>query len=422
MALEAVDLEEMQKKITELSKVYKGIGEPEFTRSGSVVLDALLGGGIPKGVYILLSAEEGCGKSTVALHISKIYCMQGKRVLYLDYESGVNQSQIDGMGLRDYMYDPVDNPNGNFYLFQVQTYKDAESIFDKIMDSIDLVVIDSATAMLTEKIKESSAEDMQIGLDSRVMSSFLKKYKAESRRKGVSWFIIDQLRTKIATSYGQRTKEVAAGGKALQFYPDIILSMKKDFKGDLERTEETPTGPQKIPFGAICNIVATKNKYERPYIPLKLAIIFGRGIDNSFAYETYLEAVGGVKKGGAWYSIKINGHDDRVQGLPKVVEWINSHKEEVRNYIKDKGGYKILMNRENSVDIDSDGMEEDVYGEQVVDGDFEQGDSKDLLKNKPTEDNNDNNTGNTGNTETENKEDKKPVKRTRKSRTVKAEK
>ena len=267
------DIKEMQKKIAELSKQYHSIGEVDFTRSGSVVLDAILGGGIPKGVFILWSAENGCGKSTGSLHISRVYCMQGKRVLYLDYEGGVNTSQIDGMGLTDFLYDQVKNPNGPFILFQVQTYKDAEKILDTLMTDVDLVVIDSATAMLTEKVKGSSSEDALPGVDSRVMSNFLKKYKAEAVRHGVTWIIINQMRTKI--SFMGATGDVEAGGNALKFYPDIRLQMKKAFKGSLEREEETATGKQKVPFGAICTIWATKNRYERPGIPLNLAIIFG---------------------------------------------------------------------------------------------------------------------------------------------------
>lgn len=359
------DIKEMQKKIAELSKQYHSIGEVDFTRSGSVVLDAILGGGIPKGVFILWSAENGCGKSTGSLHISRVYCMQGKRVLYLDYEGGVNTSQIEGMGLTDFLYDQVKNPNGPFILFQVQTYKDAEKILDTLMTDVDLVVIDSATAMLTEKVKGSSSEDALPGVDSRVMSNFLKKYKAEAVRHGVTWIIINQMRTKI--SFMGATGDVEAGGNALKFYPDIRLQMKKAFKGSLEREEETATGKQKVPFGAICTIWATKNRYERPGIPLNLAIIFGKGISNEYAYYDFLTNDGSVAKSGAWYKINVGGVSTQVHGVNKVIDWINENKDLVREHISNNGGYKLLLNKEESIPIDSDGMSEDVYGESTLD-------------------------------------------------------
>ena len=135
------DSNELRKKVAKLSKEYKSLSSAEFTRSGSVVLDAILGGGIPKGVFITWSAENGCGKSTGALHISRLYCMQGKKVLYLDYEGGVNESQINSMGLSEYV-NSNDNPDGPLYIYQVQTYKDGEKFLDELMEYMDLVVID----------------------------------------------------------------------------------------------------------------------------------------------------------------------------------------------------------------------------------------------------------------------------------------
>jgi recombination protein RecA len=361
---------ELQKKAAELSKVYKSIGQPEFVRSGSVVLDAILGGGIPKGVFILWSAEPGCGKSTGSLHISRTYCAQNKKVVYLDYEGGVNHSQLEGMGLLDFKYDPIDNPEGTFFLYQVQTFKDAEKVLDEIMADVDLVVIDSATAMLTEKVKGSSSEDVLPGVDSRVMSTFLKKYKAEAVRNGVSWIIVNQMRTKI--SFMGATGDVEAGGNALKFYTDIRLVMKKAFKGTLERSEDTATGKQKVPFGAICTIQAVKNRYERPNIPLNIAIIFGKGIGNDYAYADFLMNGGVLVKSGAWYTFKIGNVNEKVNGLTKAIDWINDNKSLVRNYITSKGGYRLLLNEENPVEIGaSDDMSQDIYGEATMVDEFE---------------------------------------------------
>ncbi len=372
MAGKENDVSELQKKVKDLSKKYKSIGKAEFVRSGSVVLDAILGGGIPKGVFILWSAENGCGKSTGALHISRTYCMQGKRVLYLDYEGGVNENQLDSMGLKSYLYDTDTNPEGLFYLYQVQTYKDAETILDEIMSDVDLVVIDSMTAILTEKVKGASSEDVLPGIDSRVMSTFLKKYKADAVRNGTTWIMINQMRTKIAMGFGQQTHDAEAGGNALKFYPDIRLQMKRAFKGTLEREEETATGIQKVPFGAICTIWAVKNRYERPNIPLNLALIFGKGIDNAWCYADFLTNKGCIIKNGAWFTIKMNDYNEKVNGMSRVIDWINSHKDDVRAYINSQGGYKLLMNAEQSIDITvgGDDMDEDVYAEAMIDGDF----------------------------------------------------
>lgn len=363
-------LTEMQKKVAKLSKSYKSLGDAEFIRSGSVVMDAILGGGIPSGTFILWSAEPGCGKSTGALHICRVYCMQGKRAVYLDYEGGVNKSQLDGMGLSQYLYDPEKNPEGTFFLYKVQTFKDAEAILDEIMLDVNIVVFDSVTAILTEKVKGSSSEDVLPGVDSRVMSTFMKKYKAEASRNGVTWLLINQMRTKI--SFMGTTGDVEAGGNALKFYTDIRLVMKKAFKGTLERDEDTATGKQKVPFGAICTIKAVKNRYERPEIPLNIAIIFGKGISNEYAYYDFLTHEKCIDKSGAWYTIKLNGIEDRVQGMNKVIDWINDHKDDVRSFITSKGGYKLLLNESSKVDIGASSDDSsDIYGESTIVEDFE---------------------------------------------------
>lgn len=363
MADEAKDF---LKKVTKLSKQYKSLGEPKFTKSGSIVLDAILGGGIPAGAFILWSAENGCGKSTGSLYVSGIYCDQGKKVLYLDYEGGVNESQIKGCCLSRHLYDPVTNPDGHFYLYRTQTFRDAETILDEIMPEMDLVIIDSVTSILTEKVKGSSSEDALPGVDSRVMSTFLKKYKAEAVRNDVTWIMINQMRTHIR--FMGATTDEEAGGNALKFYSDIRLSMKKAFKGTLERDEDTANGVQKVPFGALCTIWAEKNRYERPKIPLSIAILFGKGICNEYAYFDFLNRDGCIDKNGGWYTITMGSYNEKVNGNGKVIDWIQDHKEEVKEYIRSKGGYRLLMKEDATVSLDS---EDGVYDRDIIDETFD---------------------------------------------------
>lgn len=368
-SVEAKDLKDLFKDVKELSKSYKSVSKAEFVKSGSVVFDALLGGGIPRGTFILWSSESGCGKSTGALHIACTYCIQGLKVLYLDYEGGVNSSQIEGIGLKPFLYDEDDNPEGPFILFQCQTYKDGEKILDKLMSKVDLVVIDSMTAINAEKLKESSSEDSLPGLDARITSTFMKKYKPEAVRHGVTWIMINQIRTKIAIGYGQVTHDEEAGGNALRFFPDIRLWMKKQYKGTLEQDELTSAGKMKVPFGSLCQIYAVKNRYERPNIPLSIAIIFGKGIENGYAYYDFLENDGVIKKSGAWYEVKFGGIEEKINGHNKVVDFLNAHKDEVRKYIESKGGYRLLLNSNKAIDIGGESEEIDLNKAIVEDFD-----------------------------------------------------
>lgn len=354
-------------KVSKLSKDYDSVSVPTFVRSGSAIMDALLGGGIPLGTMITWSSDSGCGKSTGALHIAHAFCAQGYKVLYLDFEGGVNTSQLNNMGLSQYLFDPKANPAGTFYCYMVATYADAEKFLDSMMNEVSLVVIDSATAILTEKIAGESSESIQPGRDSRVMANFLKKYKAAARRAKCTWLIINQKRTQIRFM-GVSTEE-AAGGLALKFYPDINIMMKKRTgKGNtLERKERTATGETLVPFGAICDIYCTKSRYSRPFVSLPITILFGQGFSNAWSYYDKLIADGTAVKEGAWITLKMGNTYEKFQGALKAVDWIQNHMREVREYIDAHGGFRLLENEIAAPAVDLGSYEDENMSEAYAD-------------------------------------------------------
>ena len=119
-------------------------------------------------------------------------------------------------------------------------------------------------------------------------------------------------------------------------------------------------------------IWAEKNRYERPKIPLNIAIIFGKGVSNEYAYYDYLTFRKTIVKSGAWYQVKLNDINVKLNGINKVIDWINENKDVVRNYINSTGGYKLMLKESKPVNIGlSEEMKEDVYGEEVLTGDFD---------------------------------------------------
>lgn len=355
------DSKALNKAINVLATSYKSIEDPSFVQTGSLVFDALLGGGIPKGNFILLTSASGIGKSTAALYVSLSYCVQGLKVLYLDFEGGVNENQLKGIGVYPYLYDEKRNPNGSFYCYRAHTFIDAEKFIKATLGMVDLVVIDSVTAMLPEKLlKEGkTVEDVTPGITSRIMSVLMQKFKAQSMRQGTSWLMINQTRTKIRF-VGQSTDE-EAGGNALKFYSDYRIMMKKSFKGDLMRKEETPNGIVDVPYGSINAIWCVKSRHTRPYIPLRLAVIYGKGISNVNAYLDYLLYLKKVKKK------KDNSYVVCLDGTPpielkteaRVLEWIKDNKDLVRDFMNSLGGYKMLLDGNGTSALESYLLEED---------------------------------------------------------------
>lgn len=366
--------ESLLDKVNRLKKTYQSIEKPVFTSSGMVNFDAILGGGIPRGAIVLHSSDNGLGKSTIALDTSYSYCEKGLKVLWLDFEGSLNESLMDGVGISK--FDINKNPNGTFIPFRVHTFVDCETMFNEFIGLVDLIVVDSATAILTEKMEEGSVEDYNIGAQARVMGNLLRKYKSKFVKTGTSMILINQVRANLdSLMAGGGDKE--AGGKALKFFSDYRLIMKKAKDGDLVRTENTAAGEIKIPYGVICNIWAEKNRFARPFIKLPVSIIFGRGVSNDSAYLSYLERYDFVKKGGAgWYDINVPGVEctldgevkTRLQGEEKLHKLIAENSGKIRKFIESRGGISLLMTDPNKVDYVTD--------EEKMSTGYEEGDEK----------------------------------------------
>lgn len=341
-------MSDIYKKVEELSKTYSTIDEPEFVRTGSIVLDALLGGGVPRGAFILWSSGSGIGKSTATLHICRSYCAQGLKVLYLDYEGGVNENQLHGIGLMEHKYDKDKNPSGGFFIFRVHTFMDGEEIVKCMLDEVDLVVFDSVTAMLPGKMDEGSVEDYNIGVQARLMGNMLRKYKAKTIKSGASWIMINQTRMKISFM-AHAGGEEEAGGQALKFYSDYRIMMKEAKDGKLEKEEETAKGVVKVPYGSINEIWCTKSRFVRPFIPMNLTIVYGRGVSNIHAYKDFLEYKGVIRKPSkkaTKYEVEIEPGNVVKLYDKEIVEYMKKNKERVKELVAEFGGYRLLMEKE----------------------------------------------------------------------------
>ena len=136
----------------------------EKMSTGLLVFDIVTNGGLQKGKMYELASASGLGKSTLVLSTCANLCAQGFRVLYLDFEGAVSDSQIDGMGLREYLYTGEDRESHKFHLFTPSTYDQGDEIISKLLPEggFDLVVVDSVTAMVSDKYIDASGKNLKI--------------------------------------------------------------------------------------------------------------------------------------------------------------------------------------------------------------------------------------------------------------------
>lgn len=253
--------------------------------TGNYILNAVLGNGLPKGTFIELASDSGLGKSTIALHICKSLCLQGKKVIYIDLEGGMENplnitdedykkgNLLYCMGLEPFI------KSGDFILLNAINAVDSvndivtAAIEKKDKDGIPiesdfgLVVIDSIAAMMNSNNminKNGGIEDQQIGDHAKIVQHLVKRLTA-LKYYGTSYLFINQLRKDIGTLYaGTHT----TGGNAVQYYCDIRLR--------LSRKDRIMNGNYIL--GAWVYIIAEKNRVAKGQLPYVLPILYGKGM------------------------------------------------------------------------------------------------------------------------------------------------
>ena len=351
-----------EKRKTDFTKLYSEImdltcREESFVPSGSIILDAIIsnGRGIPAGTFIEIASESGCGKSTMCIHIAKRYCAQGRRVIYIDTEQGLNGNQIDCFGLRQYVDDML------FIPVRMQTYGEVDDFLCKVLEDKDvaLIIYDSITATVPGRLTEKNVDEMnEPGVAARIQSNFMQKFKARFKNTDKTVIFVNQLRTRIAMGYGQVTKLTQAGGQALGYYMDVRIMLKK-----VMMLEQTLPGYEKpVPYGADLAIWCDKNRYARPLLKKVITIHFGKGISNAGAVRSVLEYHGIIervpRKG---WNVK---YQNEIVQVPKddLDAFLKSHLEYFVELADSLGGIALVPDSDEEV-ADS---ETELSNEEVI--------------------------------------------------------
>lgn len=306
----------------------------EVMSTGIFYLDILLGGGIPRGKFIELASPSGLGKSTLMLTVSKNLCVDGYKVHWWDFEHALTEGLKEGVGIKSFEGD-------NFIHLDPDTYGDAEEILDGMeeKDYPDLIVIDSETAMLPDKLQNTSILTMEPGIKARMSANFLQKYKGWARKSQVTIVFINQMRTKI--NFLGNTTEDSAGGNALKFYCDLRLRGRR--VSDLDREEMTPEGKKKIVYGVQAGLWAVKNREVRSHVELTFPIIFGRGVSNIQILKTLLVGNGFVVSAGSYFKVNIPEiYEGTVQGNKGLIPVIREHREAIESMLLSSGCVELV--------------------------------------------------------------------------------
>lgn len=277
----------------------------ERSKTGSINLDIITGGGWGRGRMHELYGPESSGKTTLCI-MSMIETQKAMgRVVFVDAEHAFDRTYAEKLGL-DMSRVTISQPdNGEMAL----------DIVDMLISSghVDLCVVDSIAALTPKAELEGEMGDSQMGLHARLMSKALRKLTATVNRTGTVLIFTNQLRSKIGVVYGN--PEVTTGGNAMKFYASIRVDMRAS-KG-----EDSSEG-QRITSKITCK--TAKNKLAAPFQNCTFDINFGEGIVKEGEILDLCVINNVVKKSGSWFSY---GETRLGQGRSAVITMLRDNPE-----------------------------------------------------------------------------------------------
>ncbi|XP_038898981.1 DNA repair protein recA homolog 1, chloroplastic isoform X2 [Benincasa hispida] len=270
--------------------------------SGCLTLDCALGGGLPKGRIVEIFGPESSGKTTLALHaIAEVQKLGGNAML-VDAEHAFDPAYSKAVG--------VDVEN----LIVCQPDHGEMALENRMCRSgaVDLICVDSVSALTPRAEIEGEIGMQQMGLQARLMSQALRKMSGNASKAGCTLIFLNQIRYKIGVYYGN--PEVTSGGIALKFFASLRLEIRsigklKSAKGDEE-------------IGIRVRVRVQKSKVSRPYKQAEFEIIFGEGVGKLGCILDCAEIMDIVAKKGSWYSY---GDHRLGQGRDRALQYLKDN-------------------------------------------------------------------------------------------------
>jgi recombination protein RecA len=291
----------------------------EVIPTGAIALDVALGiGGLPRGRVVEIYGPEGSGKTTVALHAVANAQRAGGIAAFIDAEHALDPDYAKKLGV----------DTDGLLVSQPDTGEQALEIADMLIRSaaVDVVVIDSVSALVPRAEIEGEMGDSHVGLQARLMSQALRKLTGAISQTKTTVIFINQLREKVGVMFG--SPETTSGGRALKFYASVRL--------DVRRIETLKDGTEAV--GSRTRIKVVKNKCAAPFRTAEFDILFGFGISKEGGLIDLGVEQGIVRKSGAWYTYE---GDQLGQGKENARTFLRDNPDltnEIEKKIKEKLG------------------------------------------------------------------------------------
>jgi recombination protein RecA len=289
---------------------------PRLCSSGSLLLDMVIGGGLPSGRIIELFGMASSGKTSLSLMAIKEAQKKGYTCGFVDSENAYSREWAEKLGV----------DSSKLIFSQPTLGEEAFGICEALIQSnkVKLIVVDSIDSLVTQAQLEKDYGEATVGSLARLMSTSLRKLVPILAKSDCTLILLNQCRMKVGISYGDPT--VVSGGLATSFYASLRLKVSR---GDIIGLDKAN------PEGFMTKISVVKSKVSPPFKKVETALYLGNngvyGVDRDA--ELFDLAVLGklIEKAGTWFSYNSErmgqGRENAIKWLkdnPKVIEEVTS--------------------------------------------------------------------------------------------------
>lgn len=253
--------------------------------SGSSTVNTLIGGsplpdgkgfvcpGLPCQRIVEVYGAESSGKTTAALQAIVSVQRAGGVAMFLDFENALHHGYAKSVGV-DFSKDKL------LYYAPTTLEEGLKMIFIGIRSGVQLIVVDSVSAMVPKSELEKKLDDpAKIGALAAAMSTNLPKVVQWLKGTDTCLVLINQIRSLISSTAKGDTDNTS-GGKAVKFYASIRLKLTRIKSEFLEKPDPITLKKKRIPFGNLVQVKVVKNKIDsKQGATGEIFIRYGSGID-----------------------------------------------------------------------------------------------------------------------------------------------
>lgn len=284
---------------------------PPRISTGSLELDAAMGGGIPQGRFSRFYGGYHSCKTLTALNVIAEAQKLGLSCAYYNIEKQYDPvfAQIRGV-----------NPS-DLAIVEGTTIEEIGDKMEALMGVVHLHIIDSCTIAVSEDELNADVRDWRPGLSARAWGKVFRRINERFDHHENTILLLDQVRSNFKPGGG----EVAAGGNILDHQSSMTAHFTKGswlyrdasgFLTDDKKHAEKGMSGQMEPAGQAIKVRVDKSRVGRPLLTATMWLDF-ESLQFDSEYE-YIKAgqhhniLVPTKPGGSWY--EVNG--EKVQGMP----------------------------------------------------------------------------------------------------------